>query len=61
MKPYKLHTDLCHLRIGSFSVKSASEGVCLIAKRIVGFLDDLIVKTWWVAAAELITEKVTLM
>ena len=42
-------------------MKSASEGECLIAKRIVCFPDDLKVKTWLVAAADLVSEKVTVM
>ena len=46
---------------GGFSVKSASEGECLIAKRIVYSANGLKVKTWWVVEAELDSEKVTAM
>ena len=53
MMPFKLY--------GSFSVKSVSKGECLIAKKIVCFADGLKVKTWWVASAELVSEKVTVM
>ena len=40
-------------------MKFAREGECLIATKIVGFVDGLKVKTWWVAAAKLVLEKVT--
>ena len=42
-------------------MKSASEGDCLVVKRIVCFIGRLKVKTWWVAAAEWVSEKVTVM
>ena len=42
-------------------MKSASEGECLIAQRMVCFADGLKVKTWWEAAAELVSENVTVM
>ena len=38
-----------------------SEKECFIAKRLVYFADGLTVETWWVAATELVSEKVTVI
>ena len=42
-------------------MKSANDGERAVAKRIKFFADGLKVKTWWVAAAVLVSEKDTAM
>ena len=48
---------MSHYCNGSFSVKSATDGERVVAKRIKIYADGLKVKTWLVAAAVLVSEK----